>query len=78
MEKYSKTHVVNTSKGRQKQYFLYQFKGTYYQDKFMYVLCVYMRGQNEEYLLIQEYVLNQVLTIRVGLLYVHEVYTGTE
>ena len=44
----------------------------------MYVLCVYMRGQNEEYLLIQEYVLNQVLTIRVGLLYVHEVYTGTE
>ena len=40
--------------------------GTYYQGWFMYMR--YTQGQNEEYLLaIQEYVLNQVLTIRVGL-----------
>ena len=37
----------------------------------------YTQGQNEEYVLtIQECVLNQVFTIR--LVYVHEVYTGTE
>ena len=37
--------------------------GTYYQDWFMYMK--YTQGQNEEYLLSR--ILNQVLTIRVGL-----------
>ena len=40
--------------------------GTYYQGWFMYMR--YTQGQNEEYLLSRStYVLNQVLTIRVGL-----------
>ena len=38
--------------------------GTYYQGWFMYMR--YAQGQNEEYLLSRS-VLNQVLTIRVGL-----------
>ena len=40
--------------------------GTYYQGWFVYMRCT--GGQNEEYLLSRSmYVLNQVLTIRVGL-----------
>ena len=39
--------------------------GTYYQGWFMYRR--YTQGQNEEYLLSEGNVLNQVLTIRVGL-----------
>ena len=38
--------------------------GTYYQGWLMYMR--YTQEQNEEYFPIQEYVLNQVLTIRVG------------
>ena len=48
--------------------------GTYYQDWFMYMR--YTQGQNEEHLLSRSMYSTRYLLS--GLVYVHEVYTGTE
>ena len=49
-------------------------RGTYYQGWFMYMR--YTQGQNEEYLLSRS--VYQTRYLLSGLVYVHEVYTGTE
>ena len=48
--------------------------GNYYQGWFMYMR--YTQGQNEEYLLSRSVYSTRYLLS--GLVYVHEVYTGTE
>ena len=48
--------------------------GIYYQDWFMYMR--YTQGQNEDYLLSRSMYKTRYLLS--GLVYVHEVYTGTE
>ena len=59
------TYFVCTSKGTQNQYILI-IRGTYYHAGLVYVHEVYT-GTVRGIITIQEYVLTQVLTLRVGL-----------